>query len=266
MLFLSRYAIKAGLSSHAAPSMMSAVKRGVPSILVREMSRGQGDGGGWPSATGNPSGGRRSNNSSKNTEKDRDSRGRYIQFRLHEADHVNKKFNEQITCIACDGKSIIQLYEIGITSTLGWSETLRNSLKERRQKSLPPPEYVAIGSQDRHYVKFENGSSQWVGCDAMTKALKETNRGVKSVAFGKHMDSYFIVYEDGWWGYHNIPDSLVAIIEDRGRKADLDCVSLGPDDEFYMKAKNGHAWFVGSSQGNLARISWCKNRRILKRG
>ena len=38
----------------------------VPGITTRNFGRGQGDAGGWPSTTGNPSGGGRSNNSSNN--------------------------------------------------------------------------------------------------------------------------------------------------------------------------------------------------------
>jgi hypothetical protein len=261
LLVLSRYAVKAGVSSLAVPSMMPATKRVVPSILHREMSRGQGDGGGWPSTTGNPSGGGRSNNPIKNTEADRDSRGRYIQFRLHEADHVNKNFNAKVTCIACGGTATIMLYESGGTSlSKGLPKQLRITLHGRRQKSLPPPEYVAIGPLDRYYVKFTDGASQWVGCDAMTKKLKETDRSVKSVAFGTRVDSYFIVYKDGWGQYQNIPDSLNEIIEARNREPDLDCVSLGPDGEYYMRAKNGAAWCGGTSKDNLAIISQDKNR------
>jgi hypothetical protein len=173
----ARYAVKVGI--YASPtvftSMIPAVKRGIPSILIRDFSssRGQGDRGGWPSTTGNSSGDGRSNNppTKLTKKKDRDNRGRHIKFQLHSihrSDHMNKKFNEQVTCIACGGNATIMLYESGITSmTTGLTKKLCNSLKKRRQKSLPPPEYVALGSRGRYYVRFTDGKSDWVGCDAM---------------------------------------------------------------------------------------------------
>jgi hypothetical protein len=87
----------------------------------------------------------------------------------------------------------------------------------------------------------------------MAKAIRETNKSVKSIAFGEHWDSYFTVYIDGWWQCRNNPDSLNTIIEDRGRKVDLDCVSLGPNGEFYMSAKTEQGW-GGISESNYARI------------
>jgi ribosomal protein S27E len=263
MLVLSRYAVKVGVSSLAVPSMMPAVKIGLPSILVREMSRGQGDRGGWPSSTGNPSGAGRSNNPPKNTKKYRSTRGRYIKFRLHEADHVGKYFDEAVTSMACGGKATIMIFENGGKAwTTGLTAHLYNTVPGRR-KSLPSLEYVAMGSQDRYYVKFEDGRSEWVGCDAMTTALKETNRSVKSIAFGEHWDSYFIVYECGWWQYNIIPDSLSTILEARNRKPDLECVSLGPDGEYYIRAKNGRKWWGGISESNLAIIEEVRHRGIM---
>jgi hypothetical protein len=267
MLVLSRYAVKVGISTSPTvfASMMPAVKIGDSSILIRNFSRGQGNGGGWPSTTGNPSGGRRSNNPPKNTEKDRDSRGRYIRFRLHERDQVDKNFSAKVTCIACGGKATIMLFENGSTVwTNGLTTNLYNMLIDRRQKTLSPPEYVAIGSKDRYYVRFKSGVYAWVGCDAMAKALTETDKNVKSVAFGAHMGSYFIVYEDGCYQCGYLPESLEVILERRALsgedKLDLDCVSLGPDGEYYMRAKNGRAWWGGTSKDSLARISDVKNR------
>jgi hypothetical protein len=270
----ARYAVKVGI--YASPtvftSMIPAVKRGIPSILIRDFSssRGQGDRGGWPSTTGNSSGDGRSNNppTKLTKKKDRDNRGRHIKFQLHSihrSDHMNKKFNEQVTCIACGGNATIMLYESGITSmTTGLTKKLCNSLKKRRQKSLPPPEYVALGSRGRYYVRFTDGKSDWVGCEKMKKELIKANRSVKSVAFGNHKDSYFIVYKGGSFSYNKSPQELEKLISSRKNKNDLECVSLGPDGEFYMSAKNGpqRKWWGGISKKNLAKIEEVRNRGI----
>ena len=267
--FLSKYAAGSAaagipLAKNAFELMKSSSKKIVPFDFVqRDFSgrRGQGDAGGWPSTTGNPSGRYRSNNPPKKyTEQDRDRRGRYIIKWLYEGDHVNTIFGEKVTSIACGGKATIMLYENGGTAwTEGLTTSLYNKLNER-QNSLPPPEYVAIGSQDRYYVRFTDGVSQWVGDDAMTKTLQDTNRQVKSVAFGEHWDSHFIVYDDGYWQYQNIPAGLSNILDERGNKADLDCVSLGPDGEYYMSAKNGKAWWGGTTSENIASIAKVSDR------
>ena len=99
------------------------------------------------------------------------------------------------------------LYENG---EMTYPRCFTASLKQKlagRPKPLPPPEYdVAIGSQDRYYVRFTDGSSQWVGNETMTNMLRDTNRRrVKSIAFGEHWESNFIVYDDGYWQQQNIP-------------------------------------------------------------
>ena len=267
--FLSKYAAGSAaagipLAKNAFELMKSSSKKIVLFDFVqRDFSgRGQGDAGGWPSTTGNPSGRYRSNNPPKKyTEQDRDRRGRYIIPLLYDGDHVNTYFDEEVTSIACGGKITIMLYENGGTA---WTGELTASLYNKlngRQNSLPPPEYVAIGSQDRCYVRCTDGSSQWVGDDAMTNTLRDTNRRVKSVAFGEHWDSHFIVYDDGYWQYQNIPAGLSNILDERGRdKVDLDCVSLGPDGEYYMSAKNGKAWWGGTTNENIASIDKVRDR------
>ena len=264
---LSKYAGSAAgipLANNAFELIKSSSKKSVPFDFVqRAFSRRgeQGDAGGWPSTTGNPSGGNRSNNPPKKyTEQDRDRRGRYIMSSLYEDEDVNINYDEEVTSIACGGKATIMLYENGETA---WTTNLTTSLYNKlngRQNSLPPPEYVAIGSQDRYYVRFTDGSSQWVGDDAMTKKLRGTNRRVKSVAFGEHWDSHFIVYDDEYWQYRNIPAELRNILEEEDCKADLDCVSLGPDGEYYMSATNGTAWWGGTTDENIASIAKVRDR------
>ena len=179
------------------------------------------------------------------------SRGKYIDYSLVGGDHVNECFGETVTSMACGGRATILFYENGGWAwTSGLTNQLHNKLKGR-QRSLPSPKYVAMGSQDRYYVEFEDGKSQWVGCDAMTNEINNSNRIIKTVAFGEDWDSYFIVYTDGGWSYNNIPSGLDDLIERRRRKGDLDCVSLGPDGEYFISAKNGKMWWGGMTQENM---------------
>jgi len=125
-----------------------------------------------------------------------------------------------------------------------WSD--HNKLNSRR-KDLPPPVYVSISSDDRYYLRFRDGSTYWCGCDDMTEALNKTPHRVTSVAFGGEWDSYFIVTQNGGYMYRNIPSALHDLIERRQQKTDIECLSLGPDGEYYLKAKNGRAWWGGVS-------------------
>ena len=95
---------------------------------------------------------------------------------------------------------------------------------------LPSPTYVSIGSQDRYYIEFADGESEWVGCDDMSDELKSTSKSVKTVAFGEHWGSYFVVFTDGGYRFNNVPYALSDLIQNKRKaKGDLKCVSLGPD-------------------------------------
>jgi len=142
-----------------------------------------------------------------------------------------------------------------------WSSGIPHDLHKKlwgRQRSLPSPEYVAIGSLDRYYIRFEDGESEWVGCDTMTERLQDESSGdVGTVAFGNDLDSYFIVFEDGGYSYQEVPDALQELVQ-TGRQdstdgecrspGPLECVSLGPNDEWFLQTKTGKAWWDGMSE------------------
>lgn len=163
-------------------------------------------------------------------------------------------FSENVVSIACGGQATILLYENGGWAwTSGLTKLLHNKLKGR-QRSLPSPVYVAMGSQDRYYIEFADGKSEWVGCDEMGDELKSSSRTVKSVAFGEYWDSYFVVYTDGWWKCKNVPTALSKLIESRRSRTDLECVSLGPNGEYFLSAKNGRFWCGGLTNSNTNSI------------
>jgi len=196
----------------------------------------------------------------KETNRDGDGRGRRLLFSLFERDHVDSCFSGTVTSMACGGKATIMLYEDGGHAwTSGLPKNLYNKLNGR-QRSLPSPEYVAMGNMDRYYIRFADGKSEWVGCEGMSDELKTTTRRVKSVAFGERWDSYFIVYTDGWWSYSGIPDELSQLMKTRNKRSDLECVSLGPDGEYFVSAKNGRAWWGGTSCDNIDAIAKIRDR------
>ena len=191
----------------------------------------------------------------------KESRGRYLDYSLCQGDKVDEWFSQDVISMSCGGnRSTILLYESGGWAwTSGLPKFLHNKLKGR-QRTLPSPTYVAIGSLDRYYICFEDGKSQWVGCDGMTKALENSIRQVKSVAFGEDWNSYFIVYDDGYWEYSNVPAALDDLIKRRKCRADLSCVSLGPNGEYYLSARNGRAWWGGMTTDNMKRTKKYSDR------
>ncbi|GFH52418.1 hypothetical protein CTEN210_08894 [Chaetoceros tenuissimus] len=117
---------------------------------------------------------------------------------LRESDNFKKNFRNDTTCVAIGGDTHLCLYENG-----GWaySSGLTTNLHKKlhtRALSHPSPDYIAMGSLDRYYIRFANGKSEWVGPKDMTELLQNTNRKVKSVAFGEDFETYFIVFEDGY--------------------------------------------------------------------
>ena len=65
------------------------------------------------------------------------------------------------------------------------SDLLQQEKKKRRNKRSPS--YVALGSNDRYYIRFTDGSSQWSGNDdGFTEKVRggASKGGIKSIAFG----------------------------------------------------------------------------------
>lgn len=199
-------------------------------------------------------------------EKERDERGRKIICALYyDADFVAKNFKNTVTCIACGGMATLMIYEHGGAA---WTSTIPTQLDDKlngRQRSLSPPEYVAMGSFDRYYVRFKDGSSDWVGCEDMTKKLNSrSSSSIMSVAFGASWDSFCIVFEDGGFCYQGLPHELHQLITSRGSKTDLACVSLGPNGEYFIRANDGKGWWGGMSRGNLRDIKRKQGSGVVK--
>ena len=69
------------------------------------------------------------------------------------------------------------------------------------------------------------------------------NRSVRTVAFGEDWDSYFVVFDDGWWSCNNVAQGLLDLIKTRRNAPDLSAVSLGPTGEWFLQAQNGRTWW-----------------------
>mmetsp|Transcript_11300 Transcript_11300/g.27201 ORF Transcript_11300/g.27201 Transcript_11300/m.27201 type:complete len:290 (+) Transcript_11300:405-1274(+) len=188
-------------------------------------------------------------------------RGDKIEMWIENPDEVIGSFFNEVTALSCANGGTIMLYESGEWSWTDGIPTLLHNKLHGRQRTLPKPTYVAIGSQDRYYVQFADGKAEWVCCDEMHKALqKSNNESIASVAFGADYNSYAIVYKGGSYQYSGIPDGLHDLIVRRRNKRDLKCISLGPNNEYFVSAKNGRTWWGGMSSQSLSEVSKYKDR------
>jgi len=138
------------------------------------------------------------------------------------------------------------------------------NLEERLfRDDAPFPEYISLGSSDRYFVKFDDETYYFHGPPSLSRTLnkrmvkKQKVKGKKgaknsvyiaSVAFGREFDDFFVVLTDGSWECDGeLHEELDKLLNDRGNRDDLVWVSLGPDDEFCLKAKNGRIWWGGVS-------------------
>ena len=123
---------------------------------------------------------------------------------------------------------------------------------------------MALGTRDRYYVSFNDGSGDWKGSSSLDKMLKKRvtkntagssssskrlaggqeakgNESLlpRSVAFGSTYDTFFVVFNDGSWEYQgrSIPKSLEKKLRERDDAADIVICNLGPNGEWFLKRK-----------------------------
>jgi len=186
----------------------------------------------------------------------RDQRGTCAWWVLRESDRFKENFTDDTSCVAvgCDGVYLC-LYDAGNWAYSSGLPDNVHKLLHTRAASHPSPDYVALGSMNRYYIRFKNGKSEWVGPDDLSKLLQKDSRKVKSVAFGEDYADYFVVFEGGGYEYVGCPPGLENKINARGKRGDLDKVTLGPDGEWSLWAKNGRAWWGGLSDALSKKIS-----------
>eukprot|EP01080_Neovahlkampfia_damariscottae_P001736 gene1736-505_t len=133
---------------------------------------------------------------------------------------------------------------IGITRSGYWGIGIPKKLHNiliGRQKSLPLPVYVALGSGDRFYVEFADGYARWSGnCGDNFGNTIQNYGSVDFVTVGKDMDSYLIKCKCGTISSCCIPNKLKNKIYSRNPKlSKLKFASLGPNDQWFLKWENG---------------------------
>ena len=185
---------------------------------------------------------------------------------------------DSLTCVTTNGQNTILVYASGryyttptIPSTLQkiletkmtrttTSSSSNNSNSEGRGSEDTSSvskktkiQYVSLGTNQRFFISFMDGECSWFGpksLDVLLKDIHTSSKRISSLAFGQENSTYFIVYEDGSYTYsrqQGIPSGLLVKLKERKNLQDVACVSLGPEGEWFLKAKNGRMWWGGVS-------------------
>ena len=160
--------------------------------------------------------------------------------------HDIAQMGKPVKGVATNGKGTVFLYgNGGVAYTPSIPRQLYQKLRQLRSSSYSSrPGFVSLGTRDRYYVSFNDGTADWKGPGALDKILKKAISQAKlprCVAFGSTYDSFFVVFHDGSWQYQGrgIPETLEAKLNSRNDRADLEVVNLGPSGEWFIKAENG---------------------------
>jgi hypothetical protein len=160
------------------------------------------------------------------------------------------KMNKLVRMIATNGKGTVFLYgNGGVAYTPNIPRPMYQKLSQLRNSRMNSrPSYVSLGSKDRFFCAFHDGTFIFKGPKGLDKELKQCLNPPRSVAFANTWDSFFIVLSNGEWTHSgkSIPNGLKEKLDERKDKSDLlVCVNLGPSGEWFMKTEGGRMWWGG---------------------
>jgi hypothetical protein len=165
----------------------------------------------------------------------------------YQADFVTQNWSSNVNSVAIAGDCIVFIYDdYSWSSTNGLPPLLLKKL-HTRPTHLAPPAYVAAGSMNRCFLSFSDGSSEWNASDAFHKCIQEQeNISVSRVAFGRHWNSFAILFQNGTIKFNNIPTELESKIR---KKEDSPIVEifLGPNGEWFLAREDGSTTWVAKS-------------------
>lgn len=160
-----------------------------------------------------------------------------------------QKMGKLVRSVATNGNGTVFLYgNGGVAYTPNIPRNLHQRFSQLRNSRMASrPSYVALGTRDRYFCAFHDGSFTCKGPKGLDKELKKLSKPPQSVAFGPTWDTFFIVFHNGSWKFQgrSIPEQLEERLKARQDRPDLLCVHLGPHGEWFLKARNGRMWWGG---------------------
>jgi hypothetical protein len=154
--------------------------------------------------------------------------------------------------VSTNGKGTVFLYgNGGVAYTPSIPRALYHKLSQLRKTKdrESRPSYISLGTRDRFFVAFHDGTFAFKGPKILDRELRKARKKPASVAFGASYDTFFVVFQDGSWisNGRGIPEELEEKLKGREDRPDLKCVNLGPDGEWFLRARNGRLWWGGIS-------------------
>lgn len=148
--------------------------------------------------------------------------------------------------VATNGRGTVFLYgNGGVAYTPQIPKALYHRLSQLRHSSYEHrPAYVSLGSRDRYYCSFHDGSFAFKGPKGLDRELKRAKKQPVSVAFGATYDTFAVVFSDGSWkcGGRAVPAEFESKL---GKRRDVHTVNLGPEGEWFVKLHNYKMWWGG---------------------
>jgi hypothetical protein len=159
--------------------------------------------------------------------------------------HDINRLGKLVHCVATSGTATIFLYgRGGVAFTPNLNRTLYQKLSQLRESRshASRPAYVSLGSRDRYFVAFHDGSLSYKGPKGLDKVMKSLTKPPRTLTFGRTYDTFFVVLNDGTWTYQGraIPSELEDQLAYYQRESlALVCCSLGPSGEWFVRSENG---------------------------
>lgn len=120
---------------------------------------------------------------------------------------------------------------------------------EERTASEQRVAFVAFGTDDRYYVRWESGLHDWIADERCSAEIKK--RPVAQLAFGADWPSYLIIFKDGGISYAQLPPACERALRARATPASarLRDAALGPSGEWWLSFRDGSSASGGLPDG-----------------
>ena len=194
--------------------------------------------------------------------RDRSLNYHFTAFHSKTLQKMSTKHIEDVRCVAMGGEATLMIRDDGrwyYTPDVPTDFFESNMRGLRGKKCI----YVAMGSNDRWYCKFDDGSHWW-GSDVpddLSDAIDENSSLVNYMAFGEDYDSYFVMFENREYTWNNVPSAVDRVLSYKGRnRSALKFVSLGPNGEYFIRLENGRMWWGGMDDDGMKAIRKLGNK------
>jgi hypothetical protein len=162
------------------------------------------------------------------------------------------KMGKLVRGVATNGTGTVFLYgNGGVAYTPNIPRALYHRLSQLRNSKLHSsrPAYVALGTRERYFVAFHDGTFSYKGPKGLDRELRKLTKPPLSVAFGSNYDAFFIVFHDGFWKFQGrgIPGELEERLATRKEPTKLACVNIGPSGEWFLRSQDGRVGWGGVS-------------------